>query len=122
MIDVVNNPTFLGVDVPMPTKEDISQFVVGRQIITPTGNRVVQHSFSGRKIKYVWNGLTKNELTSLVSLLNQIGHNRFQITLTTGEQLNVVLDGLNAFSYNKRYNYVSGRLRYYTTLNLIEVP
>lgn len=122
MRDVLRKPIFHDVEVPMPTKEDITDFAVGKQIVTPTGNKITQYSFKGRRVRYTWSGLSKQELDELKVLLDSLGYEKFDLTLTTGEVIKVVLDGMQPFTYNKRYNYVAGRIRYNATLSFVEVP
>ena len=122
MSDPLTNPVWGSETLPMPSSEECTEFVIGAQMETPLGGLRTQELFRGDRIKMSWAGLSKAEFDALRQIIDGYGYTVQELTLSDGAWYQVVVDGLEAFEWSKRYNPVSQAFRYEASLSFREVP
>jgi len=108
--------------MPNPSTESMRDYIVGKSITTPTGNNITQYRFKGVKFSYSWDGMSHDDFITFHELISSIGHEKFVLTTTVGDEYTVVVDGTSPIKYDRRYNNLSKKIRYKVSLSLIEVP
>jgi len=122
MTDLLTPPIWGSEELPMPSTEECTEVVVGVQRGTPLGGIRTQELFRGDRIKMSWAGLSKAELDALRQIIAGYGYTTQELTLTDGSWYQVVVEGLEAFEYSKRYNISAQAFRYEASITFREVP
>ena len=131
MADSINNRVdFVTLDgsyhmsIPAPSLENVTEFIQGKTVTTPTGNKITQVMFRGVQISSQWDGLDVDDFSKLKTFIEDHGYEGFNYGPVDGGIYNikVVVDGLTGFTHSVRYNRLAGKRRYTVSLKMIQIP
>ena len=131
MADSINNKVdFITLDgsyelsIPAPSLENVTEFIQGKTITTPTGNKITQVMFRGLQFSCQWDGLDTTDFSKLKTFLDEHGYEGFTYAPADSgvHNIKVVVDGTTGFTHSVRYNRMAGKRRYTVSLKMVQIP